>query len=174
MSIKRRIRKGKESNVPRSSQEFIWKGAKLLFAVYADEQTRPDLLPRDIVETTIITRNYTRDIYMANSCFVNVLSRGAKATRGKSKIARPRWQKSRAVQRNSLQGQRGEFRSCLSRKIERVDEESRREKGKLINYSATDTFEPTCRSPRNLAQTRRPTKEGVIISSHFTLGDVQQ
>ena len=31
----------------------------MLFAVYADEQTRPDLLPRDIVETTIITQNYT-------------------------------------------------------------------------------------------------------------------
>lgn len=96
----------------------------MLFAVYADEQTRPDLLPRDIVETTIITQNYTGIfIWQIAASSMYFLCRG-KATRRKKQDCTPPLAKEacRVLVPYLLRIQGEEiFRSCLSGKIESTE-----------------------------------------------------
>lgn len=96
----------------------------MLFAVYADEQTRPDLLPRDIVETTIITQNYTGIFIwqIAASSMYFPLPRESYEEE-KARLHAPIGKRGLQSTIPSLLRIQGEeiFRSCLSGKIESTD-----------------------------------------------------
>ena len=62
IELKRPLKVGRRNGekAGETCRNLFGREAELLFAVYADEQTRPDLLPRDIAETTISSRKITR------------------------------------------------------------------------------------------------------------------